>query len=401
MPDTLRPNRTAGRPASEPRVGGMVPFILGATAMFAVQYSTQAILPSLSREFGISPATAGLSVSMPILALAVAAWFWGPLSDRIGRKASVVTASGLLVIPSIAAALAPTYPLLLAARVAQGLCMPGLLTVGVSYVGDLYMPRIGARAMGFYLASLVAGGLIGRVGVGMLASLTNWRFALLLVAVLPPAASVGLRRTLPDEIPDHAAGRALSLGALRAALSNPGLVTVTIAASSLFFGFTATFSYVGFRLEAEPFLLSPGAASLLFLLWLFGLVGPSAGRLADRVGWRRVAFGSLAIGGIGLGISLVPVLPVVVLGLAILAVAGFSGFTAFQLGLVATARQNRGVASALYYSVYYSVGAAGGYLPGLAWERWGWPGVALTVLAVFGVGATVLAAGSRASRSRS
>lgn len=384
-----------GVTASPGRLGGMAPFILGAAAMFAVQYSTQAILPSLSREFDISPSTAGLSVSMPILALAVAAWFWGPLSDRIGRKASVVAASGLLVVPSVAAALAPTYPLLLAARIAQGLCMPGLLTIGVVYVADLYVPRLGARAMGYYLASLVAGGLIGRVGVGMVAALTTWRIALLLLALLPMAASIGLHRTLPPEAPNRAASSRLTRAKLASALANPGLVAVTLSATSLFFGYTAIFSYVDFHLEAAPFNVAPALTSLVFLLWIFGLVGPWAGRLADRVGWQRVAFASLALGALGIAVSLVPSLPVLVLGLAILAASGFAGFTAFQLGLADTARRDRGVASALYYSVYYGVGAMGGYLPGLAWEHFAWPGVVGVALAVFATGAAILTVGTR------
>jgi MFS transporter, YNFM family, putative membrane transport protein len=384
----------ATRPAGP--LGGMLPFIAGAAAMFAVQYSTQAILPTLSREFATSPATAGLTVSLPILALAIAAWFWGPLSERIGRKASVVAASGILVVPSVAAALAPTYPLLLAARVAQGLCMPGLLTVGVTFVGDVYVPRIGARAMGYYLSSLVVGGLIGRVGVGLVAALAGWRVALLLLALLPLAASIGLRHSLPDEAPVHGAPSRLTRATLLSALGNRSLVAVTLAASALYFGYTATFSYINFRLEADPFFVPPAATSLIFLLWLFGFVGPPAGRLAERIGWRPIARAALLLSAVGLAVSLVPDLPVTVLGLAILAAAGFSGFTAFQLGLAATAGRNRGVASALYYSVYYSAGAVAGYLPGLAWERWAWPGVVGAALAVFVVGSAVLLFGRSA-----
>jgi YNFM family putative membrane transporter len=65
----------------------MAPFLVTAGAMFAVMYSTQAILPELGREFGVSPSQAGLSISVVIGALAAGAWFRGPLSDRIGRRA--------------------------------------------------------------------------------------------------------------------------------------------------------------------------------------------------------------------------------------------------------------------------------------------------------------------------
>ena len=65
-------------------------FLLGAAAMFAVTYSTQAILPELGRAFDVSPAEAGLTISVVVLALACGAWVWGPFSDRYGRRRSIV-----------------------------------------------------------------------------------------------------------------------------------------------------------------------------------------------------------------------------------------------------------------------------------------------------------------------
>ncbi|HTE63893.1 MAG TPA: hypothetical protein VK631_26285, partial [Solirubrobacteraceae bacterium] len=62
--------------ATRPRLA-MAPFLVAAAAMFAVLYSTQAILPELAREFDVSPSQAGLSISVVIGALAVGAWFWG------------------------------------------------------------------------------------------------------------------------------------------------------------------------------------------------------------------------------------------------------------------------------------------------------------------------------------
>src|SRR5215472_191509 len=107
---------------------GMAAFLLGACGMFASMYSTQAILPELGRDFSVSPSRAGLTVSAVIVAVAVGVWFWGPLSDRLGRRRTMVIASALLVVPTIAAGLAPTFSALLVCRVGQGLCMPGLLT---------------------------------------------------------------------------------------------------------------------------------------------------------------------------------------------------------------------------------------------------------------------------------
>src|ERR1700747_5801 len=166
---------------------GMAGFLLGAAGMFAVTYSTQAILPQLGRAFHVRPSQAGLSVSVVILALAIGAWIWGPLADRYGRKRSIVVASSLLVAPTIRAALAPNLETLLAFRALQGLCMPGLLTAGVPYITEVFAPQIGGRAMGRYVTALVAGGLIGRITPALVAEALDWRWGIGLLALLPLA----------------------------------------------------------------------------------------------------------------------------------------------------------------------------------------------------------------------
>ena len=75
---------TNARTRARGGLGGMGPFLFAAAAMFTAMYSTQAILPELGREFSVEPSQTGLTVSVVIGALAVGAWFWGPLSDRIG-----------------------------------------------------------------------------------------------------------------------------------------------------------------------------------------------------------------------------------------------------------------------------------------------------------------------------
>ena len=126
-----------------------------------------------------------------------------------------------------------------------------------------------------------------------------------------------------------------------------------------------------------------------------GAAGPLAGRLAGSAGWARVAFGAVALAALGLTVSLTSALAVVVLGLALVTLGNFSGVTAAQIGVGASTDQDRGLASALYFSSYYLAGAIGCWLPGLAWERWEWPGVAGLGLAAYALALTGLALSAR------
>ena len=374
----------------------MAPFLLAAGAMFAVMYSTQAILPELGREFGVSPARAGLSISAVIAAVALGGWFWGPLSDRIGRRASLIAASGLIVVPSLLLPLAPSFGTLLGLRVLQGLCMPGLLTVGLPYVTEAYSPALGARAMGYYISSLVAGGLVGRVGVALVTAATSWRAALAGVAVLPLVSTVVMRARLPDEDEDGRRREPLTPADLRRVLGNRRLLAAMGAGSGLFFTFVGTFSYVTFRLEAPPFGLAPAVAGLVFCLWVLGLVGPFAGRAAERHGWSAVALACLGTVAAGLLVSLPDALVPAIAGVGLVTVAMFAGVTAAQLGVAGATAQDRGLATALYFTAYYAAGGLGGFVPGLAYESRGWAGLVALGLAVVAAGAVAVAAGRRA-----
>ena len=368
-------------------------FLFGAAGMFAVTYSTQAILPQLGRDFHVSPAEAGLTISVVVFALACGAWVWGPLSDRWGRKRSIVLASSLLVLPTVGAALAPTFAVLLVFRALQGLCMPGLLTAGVPYITEVFAPRLGGRAMGNYVAALIAGGLIGRVGVALLAEWLGWRWGIGLLAVLPLAAAVVMQRSLV-EVP-LAPARGSRWSGVRRQLRNRPLLRTTAAGSAYFFTFVGTFSYVVYRLERPPFSFGPAAGSFVFLLWLLGVFGPGFGALADRIGWRRLAFAAFAVAAAGLALTLPARLPTLVLGLALVTLANWAGVTAAQIGVAEASDVDRGTTSALYYSLYYFTGALGGYLPGLAWERFQWEGVVVTGWLALALAAAVLAAGTR------
>jgi YNFM family putative membrane transporter len=352
--------------------------------MFAAMYSTQAILPELGRDFDVSPAGAGLTISVAVAALAAGAWIWGPLSDRVGRKRSMVWASALLTVPTVGAGLAPTFEALLACRALQGLCMPGLLAVGLPYVTEAFAPRIGGRAMGYYVAALIVGAVTGRVGVALVAAAVGWRWGVGGLALLTAGAALLMHRKLVD-VPPPARTRGLSRQ-----LRNGALWRAAGVGSAFYFVFVGTFSYATFRLAEPPFGYGTAATSFVFLLWTLGAVTPFVGRLADRVGWASVSVGALALAALGLALSLPDSAATLFLGLGLVALGNFAGVTAAQLGVAEATNVDRGAASAIYFGVYYTTGAFGAYMPGLAWQAWEWNGVAGVGLAVVGAAAALV-----------
>ena len=202
-----------------------------------------------------------------------------------------------------------------------------------------------------------------------------------------------MRRTLVDLPRLTAEGDRWS--GVRRQLRNRPLLQATVAGSAFYFTFVGTFSYVVFRLERPPFSFGPAAGSAVFALWLLGFLGPTLGTLADRIGWRRLAFAAFATTAAGLAVTLPAHLSTLVLGLALVTLGNWSGVTAAQLGVAEASTVDRGTASALYFSVYYLTGSVGAYLPGLAWERFHWIGVAAVGCTAVALAAIVLALGAR------
>ena len=98
---------------------------------------------------------------------------------------------------------------------------------------------------------------------------------------------------------------------------NRRLLAVAATGGALFFTFVGTFTYVVYRLEDPPFSYGTSVASLIFLLWLAGGLGPLAGRFAERLGWRRLAMSMTGLAVVGLAITLPDWLPSIVFGLAL------------------------------------------------------------------------------------
>ena len=167
--------------------------------------------------------------------------------------------------------------------------MPGLLTVGVPYVMATFGQRHGARVMGWYVGSLVVGGLIGRVGVSLLTAAIGWRGALGAIAFLPLVAAARdaahrcrSRRSRRPADPRCASRWRSSRATARCSPRRR-------SAAALFFSFVGIFSYAEYRLAAPAFSLGTTASSLIFLLWLFGGRRPARGarRRALRLAPRR------------------------------------------------------------------------------------------------------------------
>jgi MFS family permease len=155
-----------------------------------------AALPAIGADLGQPEAAPGV-FTVSLLAVTVSTPVHGALGDRFGRRAVFVGAVLLFTAGSLASAVAPTFPALLAARVLQGIGGGGLVVTAISTLGELFdaTERIGRQiwSTAVFAVSSLAGPPLG----GLVAAAAGWRW----VFALPlPICAIALAlgwRTVP------------------------------------------------------------------------------------------------------------------------------------------------------------------------------------------------------------
>lgn len=370
------------------RVTQLLIFALVAAA-FTNIYITQPVLPVLAGEFGVDAAVASLTVSATVLGIALANLPFGRLGDRYALRPLMLIGGGVVATAGLVAALTSQFPLLVAARFAQGLFMPALTTCVAAYLANSLPAERLNVAMGAYVSATVVGGLGGRLLGGFIHPPLHWRYAFVSAAVLLVVATLAAARWLPGVAarPQHAAGEHGFL----ALLASGGTLRMCIVGFGAFWVFSTTFNFLPFHLSEPPISASTTLITGLFLTYLVGAVmGPIAGRLSNRFGSGRTMMTGAAVFGASLGVLLVPHLGAVVVALLGICAGFFTVHAAAAGALNSRLTASRGRGNALYVLFYYVGGAAGITCAGWAWRHGGWPavlGINIAVLTIpFGVG---------------
>ncbi|MCU1574025.1 MAG: transporter [Micrococcaceae bacterium] len=364
----------------------LLALLLAGIATFAQLYSVQGILPLLARDLRITAAEAGLTISAATIGLALAVLPWSFVADRYGRVRTMGAAIVAATVLGLAAPLAPTFPTLLILRVAEGIALAGVPASAIAYLNEEISRLSAAVAAGAYVAGTTLGGLLGRLLAGPLADLAGWRVAAMSVSAVAAVAAAGFLLLAPPTRgfrPVRAGNFPLLLARLLPQLRDRRLLGLYAQAFLLMGSFVSAYNYLGFRLEAPPYLLPATAVALIFLAYLAGTVSSrSAAGLSATLGRRRVLLGSILLMLAGLAATLAPALPVILAGLTVFT-AGFFGAHSIASGWTGSlAVSGRAQAASLYNLSYYAGSSILGWAAGLVFQQAAWAGLVLALAVV-------------------
>ena len=108
---------------------------------FLELYCTQPLLPLLTRLFHASKTGAGMTVSAATLGVALSAPIFGALAERLPRKRVIVASLVGIALPTLLAATSTSLAQLIFWRFLQGITVPGIIAVVVTYIGEEWPPE--------------------------------------------------------------------------------------------------------------------------------------------------------------------------------------------------------------------------------------------------------------------
>lgn len=390
------------RGTAEYRNAGVALFLAG-FACYSLIYCVHPLLPAFARSFGVSPAESSLSLSLTTGMLAFSILMASAFSQALGRRGVMFCSLLLAALCNIATAVTPSWSGLLVARAIEGFVIGGVPAVAIAYLSEEIDPDNLGKTIGLYVAGTAFGGMMGRVGIGMLTEFTSWRMALGIFGVLGLLAASGFLALLPRSRNFVARPGFDPLFHLRTwgkQLRNPALLRIYACGFLMTSVFVTLFNYVIFRLSGPPHFLSQTVISLIFLAYSFGMASSSvAGGLADRFGRRPLLIAGFLIMLAGIGLTLVDSLGLIVGGVVLVTTGFFIAHSVASGSIGPLAGASKGHAASLYLLFYYMGSSIVGSVGGWFWQHGGWGAVAALTgaLALFGM---ILAVTGRASHNK-
>ncbi len=370
--------------------------VIGLTAFLTVVdlFATQAILPSLTRAYHVTPAAMGLAVNASTLGMAIAGLAVAFFSRRIDRRLGILLSLALLSIPTALLASAPDLTTFALLRIVQGVFMATAFALTLAYLGEACSAEDTGGAFAAYITGNVASNLIGRLISAAVADHLGLATNFYVFAALNLAGAVlvyfTISRTKPMDAVEPIPSSPFAIWGVH--LRNAQLRASFAIGFLILFAFIGTFTYVNFVLVREPYAVGPMALGFVYFVFLPSIfTTPVAGQFVQRFGTRPTFWCALAVAGIGLPLLLMPRLSAVLTGLVLVGIGTFFA-QATATGFVGrAATTDRGSASGIYLACYFFGGLVGSAVLGQLFDRFGWAacvagiGLSLIVAAVLAV----------------
>jgi len=254
-------------------------------------------LPDIARQLDASTAQVQLTISAYLIGFAVGQIFYGPVSDRQGRKPVLIAAIALYCVASLACALSTSIEMLIVARAFQALGGSGGIVLARAVVRDIYSGARAGRELSLIGSVMALAPVLAPIAGGLVQTGFGWRATFLTLVIVGLLGAAIVLLLLPETLSARAA-EPVSMRSIfrsyRLVARNPSYLAYLGIASASYAGLFAWISGAAFVLQ-NLYGLTPFDFGIAFALGSIGYMTGSAlaARLVVKVGLDRM----LGIGG--------------------------------------------------------------------------------------------------------
>jgi DHA1 family bicyclomycin/chloramphenicol resistance-like MFS transporter len=265
-------------------------------------------LPDIGQTLQAPIPQVQLTISSYLFGFAVGQIFYGPISDRLGRKPVLLVALALYGVATIGCAAAQSIHGLIAMRFVQALGGAGSIVLARAVVRDLYSGVRAGRELSLMGSVTAFAPIVAPMIGGLLQTAFGWRAIFVLLVIFAVVSGAVAARLLPETLRERTPGP-FSLGGMAAVyrsilahrgfLANLGILTTT------FIGLFAWVSGAPVVMQGVHYGLTPFVFGVTFAMGAAGYMFGTfvAARLVMRVGLdRMMGLGTavMALGGLTL-----------------------------------------------------------------------------------------------------
>lgn len=356
-------------------------------------YVTTEVLPIglltvMAADMGRSPSQIGLLVTGYAVVVVLVSLPLTRLTQRVPRRLLLTVTLGVFVVGTVLTAVAPSYGVLLAARLVIALTQALFWSVVASTATGLFPPEVRGRAVGRLAMGTALAPVLGIPAGTWLGQQAGWRVAFLVMAAAGLATCVAVALLVPTIAPS-AGGAARGTHPDRR-----GYLVLVVACALGVTGALTAFTYVTpFVLDVTGFEAS-ALGPLLLVSGLAGGVGAvTVGRFLDRYPWAAV---TVPLGAIAVALAIMfaaATVPVAVVGaLAVYGVSFSAMAAAIQNRTLRIAPGSTDIASAGISSAFNAGIAGGSLLGGVLVDSAGIRSVALAGALLVGAAVAIMLA---------
>lgn len=141
-------------------------------------------LPGIGESFSVTPESAQRVLTVYMVMVGLGQLIFGPVSDRFGRRLTLLAGLGLYLLGSVLASFAPNLEFLVLARFIQGLGASAAMVLPRVIINDTHKPRAAAASLAAVTAAMAITPMVSFPFGGILFEFFDWRGSMVVTALL-------------------------------------------------------------------------------------------------------------------------------------------------------------------------------------------------------------------------